>query len=295
MMGCASTSAAIYLCLCHVMVHAWNDMLPNVQFFKPKQVEGLLKPPAPIFEILKRPPPFGELKGPILEHLGRAKACCKAMTAQCIACSKGMRTQDLCRQIPRLPGCSGHMNGPHHVPAIEMSPPGIPAMATPDMKDLLKDAVIAAGGKSDAVRLVEDVEQYVEKHPGSLESATNNALKGLSKMFSHSHKDQKVQAPAALVDLLPAVDGSVAIPAVPEVVEQPAFGRRWVENPWVIAGITTATAAVCMGVAMGVLCFARIQRVQMAREPLLSREAPRRLPAGGSMASILSDDATIAV
>jgi len=262
-------------------------MLPLVEFFKPKQIEGLLKPPAPIFEIFKQPPSLGEFKGPILEHLDRARACCEAMTAQCIACSKGVRTEDLCWQVPHLPGCSSHVNGP----AIGMVPPGMPAKSTPDMpplplKDMLKEAVIAAGGKSDAVRLVEDVEQYVDKHPGALESATNNALKGLSKMFSHSHKDQKVQAPAALVDLLPAVDGSVATPAAPEVVEQSAFGRRWVENPWVIAGITTATAAVCIGVAMGMLCFARIQRVQMAREPLL---------AGGSMASILSDDATIAI
>jgi len=286
MMGRAFRSAAMCLCLYPEVVCAWNDMLPRVEFFTPKQIEGLLKPPAPIFEILKQPPSFGEFKGPILEHLDRARACCKAMTAQCIACSKGMRTEDLCRQLQDLPGCSSHVNGPSSVPSIGIAPPGIPAMATPDMKDLLKDAVIAAGGKSDAVRLVEDVEQYVDKHPGALESAKNNALKGLSKMFSHSHKDQKVQAPAALVDLLPAVDGSVATPAAPEVVEQSAFGRRWVENPWVIAGITTATAAVCIGVAMGMLCFARIQRVQMAREPLL---------AGGSMASILSDDATIAI
>jgi len=284
MMRRAFRSVSICMCFCPVVVHAWNDMLPKVQFFKPKQVEGLLKPPAPIFEILKRPPPFGELKGPILEHLGRAKACCKAMTAQCIACSKGMRTQDLCRQIPRLPGCSGHMNGPHHVPAIEMSPPGIPAMATPDMpslplKDMLKEAVMAAEGKSDAARLVEDVEQYVDKHPGALESATNKALEGLSKMFSHSHSDQKKRS-TALEDYLPAIDGSVTIPVTPEVVDQPASGRRWVESPWVITGITTATAAVCMGISMGVLCFARIQRVRMAREPLL---------AGGPVPSSLSE------
>merc|ERR1719410_21441 len=97
-----------------------------------------------------------------------------------------------------------------------MSPPSIPAMATPDMpplplKDMLKEAVMAAEGKSDAARLVEDVEQYVDKHPGALESATNKALEGLSKMFSHSDKDQRVQATAALEDVLPAVDGSVAI------------------------------------------------------------------------------------
>mmetsp|Transcript_65877 Transcript_65877/g.129854 ORF Transcript_65877/g.129854 Transcript_65877/m.129854 type:complete len:285 (+) Transcript_65877:88-942(+) len=279
MTGRAFRSTAMCLCFCSAMVHAWNDMLPPVQFLQPKHVGGLLKSPTPIFEILKKPPPFEELKGPILEHLHQARACCEAMTAQCIACSKGMRTEDLCRRTPFLPGCNGHGNGPR--PGI--APPGIPAMATQEMpplplKDMLKEAVIAAGGKSDAARLVEDVGQYVDRHPGALENATKTALKGLSTVFSRSHAD-KVQAATAAPVALPAVDGSVAVPPVP-AVEEPAFDRRWIENPWIIAGIATATASACTGIAVGVLCFARIQRVRVAREPLL---------AGGQMPSSLSD------
>jgi len=144
---------------------------------------------------------------------------------------------------------------------------------------------MAAEGKSDATRLVEDLEQFVDKHPGAVERATSNALNGLSKMFSHSHKDQTVQATAAPADSLPAVIGPASIGSGPVLVEQPASGRRWVDNPWVIAGITAATAAVCMGINLGVLCFVRIHRVQIAREPLL---------AGGPMSGSLSD-ATIAV
>jgi len=277
MTGRAFGYVAMCLCLCPVVVvRAWN--LPRVQFIKPKQLQGLMKPPAPVFEILKRPPPLEELKRPILQHLDRARVCCAAMTAQCIACSKGMRTEDLCRRVPHLLGCSSHVNGPHHVPAE-----GMPAMATP--KDLIKEAVMAAEGKSDATRLVEDLEQFVDKHPGAVERATSNALNGLSKMFSRSHKDQTVQASAAPADSLPVVMGPASIGSGPVLVEQPASGRRWVDNPWVIAGITAATAAVCMGINLGVLCFARIHRVQIAREPLL---------AGGPMSGSLSD-ATIAV
>jgi len=254
-------------------------MLPPVQFLQPKHVGGLLKSPTPIFEILKKPPPFEELKGPILEHLHQARACCEAMTAQCIACSKGMRTEDLCWRTPFLPGCNGHGNGPR--PGI--APPGIPAMATQEMpplplKGMLKEAVIAAGGKSDAARLVEDVGQYVDRHPGALENATKTALKGLSTVFSHSHTDQKEQATTVPVDL---TETDALFPEI----DESAFDRRWIENPWIIAGIATATASACTGIAVGVLCFARIQRVQVAREPLL---------AGGPTPSSLSD-ATITV
>merc|ERR1712008_365746 len=104
----------------------------------------------------------------------------------------------------------------------------------------------------------------------------------MGKMFSHSHNGHRVQATSAPVGSLPAVDGSVAIPAVPVAVEEPVLAGPGVLNPWIIAGIATATAAICTGVAVGVLCFARIQRVQVAREPLL---------AGGPMQSSLSDAA----
>jgi len=257
-MGRAFGFVAMCLCLCTiVVVRAW----PRVEFIQPEQLQGLLKPPAPILEILQRPPPLEELKRPILQHLDQARVCCAAMTAQCIACSKGVRTEDLCRRAPHLPGCSSHVNGP-----------------TP--KDLIKEAVMAAEGKRDATRLVEDLEQFVDKHPGAVERATSNALTGLSKIFSHSHNDQTVQAAAAPADSLPAVVGPASIGSGPVLVEQPASGGRWVESPWVVAGITAATAAVCMGIAMGVLCFARIDRVPMAREPLL---------AGGPMPGSLSD------
>jgi hypothetical protein len=149
---------------------------------------------------------------------------------------------------------------------------------------MLEEAKIVAGGKGGATQLLEDVEQYVDEHPGALESATSKALKGLSKMFSPSHSDKRVQATTAPVDVLPAVDGAAATPEVPVVVEEPASGRQWFVNPWIMAGIATASAAVCTGVAVGVLCFARIQRVQMAREPLL---------AGGPKTSILSDAPSI--
>jgi len=232
------------------MVHAWNDMLPRVRFLPPKAVGGLLKQPAPIFQILKQPPPFGELKG-------------------------------ILKQPPHLEELKGPILD--NIERPEIAPPGIPAMAAQDMprlplKDMLKDAVLAAGGKSDAALLAENVGRYEDRHPGALENATKTALKGLSTVFSRSHAD-KVQAATAAPVALPAVDGSVAVPAV-QVVEEPAFDHRWVENPWIITGIATATAAACTGIALGVLCFARIQRVRVAREPLL---------AGGQMPSSLSD------
>jgi len=278
MMGRAFQSAAMCLCLCPVVVRAWGDMLPRVEFILPKKLQGLLKPPArlkqaaPIFEILKRRPPLEEMKRPILQHLDRARVCCKAMSAQCIACSKGMRTEDLCQRVPHLPGCS----------AKGMAP-----------KDLIKEAVMVAEGKRDATQVVEDLEQFVDKHPGAVERATTNALNGLSKIFSRSHKDETVQATAAPAGSLPAAVGQVGpapIRSGPALFEPPVWAERgqrsrWVESPWVVAGITAATAAVCMGIAMGALCFAKINRVQIAREPLLG---------GGPLSGSLSDT-TIAV
>lgn len=145
---------------------------------------------------------------------------------------------------------------------------------------------MAAEGKSDSAQLKKDVLQYVDTHPGEIKNAQNKVLNGLSKMFSHSRKGQKVPTtPAPVEHNLPAVDdASMASHAVPVAVEEPDFDRRWFDNPWIIAGVATLTAAVCTGVAVGVLCFARVQRIQIAREPLL---------AAGPMQSS-SSDATMA-
>jgi len=248
-------------------------MLPPVQFLKPKQVEGLMRPSAPVFEILKHPQPLQELKRPMLQHLDRVRMCCEAMTAQCIACAKGLQVEDLCQRAPHIPGCHGLM-----------VPPGIPAMAKPGtpslpLNEMVKEAVKAAGGSSDAAEFAGDVEQYAEAHPEALENAKNK-VKGLSKMLSHRHNSQRVHAKAAPAAPLPTVDGSMAVPPMSVALEEPDLGSRWFENPWIIAGMATAAAALCTGIAVGVLCLAQIQRVQIAREPLL---------AGASMQTSLSD------
>jgi len=236
-----------------------------------------MKPSAPIFEILKQPQPLHELKRPMLQHLDRVRMCCEAMTAQCIACAKGLQVEDLCQRAPHIPGCQG-----------VMAPAGVPTMATlgtPSLplKEMVKEAVKAAGGSMDAAELAGNVEQYAEAHPEALERAKNK-VKGLSKMLSRRHKGHRVQADsAAPVAPWPAVDGFVAVPPMQVAVEEPDLGSRWFENPWIIAGMATATAALCTGIAVGVLCFARIQRVQIAREPLL---------AGASMQASSSDATT---
>jgi len=189
--------------------------------------------------------------------------CCEAMTAQCIACAKGMQVEDLCQRAPHIPGCHGLM-----------VPPGIPTIAklgTPSLalNEMVKEAVKAAGGSSDAAELAGDVEQYAEAHPEALENAKNK-VKGLSKMLSHRHKTHRVHAKAAPVAPLPTVDGSVAVPPMSVALDVLDLGSRWFENPWIIAGMATAATALSTGIAVGVLCFARIQRVQIAREPLLA-------------------------
>jgi len=145
---------------------------------------------------------------------------------------------------------------------------------------------MAAGGRKDAAMLVEGVENYVDNHPGALKNAANKALNGLSQIFSRNRKGQIAQAAAQATakeaGTSSAAGGSEAVSSAPVVIEESAFEARWAANPWMIAGVATLTAAVCAGVAVGVVCFARIQHVQMAREPLL---------AGGPMQGTLPDEA----
>mmetsp|Transcript_129220 Transcript_129220/g.258019 ORF Transcript_129220/g.258019 Transcript_129220/m.258019 type:complete len:271 (-) Transcript_129220:273-1085(-) len=250
MMARFFVSTAVCLCTCPTLVHAWHDLMPPVQFLKPKHVKGLVKPPAPVLDILKRPPPFGTLERPFFKQIDGRGGCCRATTAQCIACTKGIQMEDLCRRVPHLRGCIGHPND---------------RLDNPMLKDMLKEAMFAAGGRKDAALLVEGVEQYVDKHPGALKNATNTALTSISKIFSRSRKGQTAQAASQTagtpMEPLPATAESMAISSAPD---------HLAVNPWMVAGITTLIAAVCAGVSVGALCYARVQRVQMAREPLLA-------------------------
>lgn len=212
--------------------------------------------PAPILEIIKKPPAMvGNLKSPIIElgphHFDGARICCQAMTAQCLACKKGMRTEDVCERMPHFPGCTRH--GP---PVRNPMQQTLAVPPTVHQMPLLN--VLGAPGKMDkAGKLVEDVEKYVAKNPGVLQNATKKALNDLSKMLSHKHRAKTPMVPRPR---------AVVAASVPQKVEE----VRWIQSPWVIAGIATAFAAACTGVATGVLCFVRLQRVQIAREPLLA-------------------------
>lgn len=143
------------------------------------------------------------------------------------------------------------------------------------LKFALEKAVRAVGGGREAEQLVDGLDDYLETHPAAVHNMTHQALDGLSSMFKHkSETNVTTQAPA----VLSTTAAQAAVATAPASDPGTVFGTlltmdrfRSVQNPWVITGFAAMVASICMGIAMGALCQARlIYRGSQAREPLLA-------------------------
>lgn len=146
------------------------------------------------------------------------------------------------------------------------------------LKVALEKAVRAVGGGREAEQLVDGLDDYLETHPAAVHNMTHQALDGLSSMFKHkSETNVTTQAPA----VLSTTAAQAAVATAPASDPGTVFGTlltdermdrfRSVQNPWVITGFAAMVASICMGIAMGALCQARlIYRGSQAREPLLA-------------------------
>lgn len=165
------------------------------------------------------------------------------------------------------------------------------------LKVALEKAVRAVGGGQEAEQLVDGLDDYLETHPAAVNNMTHQALDGLSSMFKHKSKTTlTTQAPAApsTTAAQPAVATAPAS-APGTVLESLLTDERMdkfrsVQNPWFITGFAAMVASICMGIAMGALCQARLfYRGNQAREPLLAGGGSSELHSNGMNAATTAD------
>jgi len=109
----------------------------------------------------------------------------------------------------------------------------------------------------------EYLEDYFENHPDTVKNLSKKAFDSLSKYFN---KASTTSLPETTV---PAVTTAPPETTIEGDDGETEFTNQWFLNPWFIATNATLVAAICTGLAMGVLCHARLSRTA-AREPLLA-------------------------
>mmetsp|Transcript_59296 Transcript_59296/g.138122 ORF Transcript_59296/g.138122 Transcript_59296/m.138122 type:complete len:195 (-) Transcript_59296:222-806(-) len=164
--------------------------------------------------------------------------------------------QQQCVSVMHPDMCQRHgaMCDKEQAPALVLKEPAQAAAFGPGLKGALQRASSAiASGR--AHQLLED---HFENTAEDLQNLTKMALDSLSSLF-------KSTAPPSTV---PPTTPEPSFADDAEPLEEHELESE-VMNLWVVAGVAAMVAAVCSGVALGVLCHARLVRGQ-AREPLLA-------------------------
>jgi len=202
--------------------------------------------------------------------------CCKALTAECLACATNQDVTQFCadQRRARIPGCQRVLDT-----AIESSR----EQALDGMFDKVveKAAEMAGGGGAEQI-----ADNYLETHPGmarkNLVNLTGEAFDALSSIKnSLLHRKGEAAVPTRKrPHSSHTMDESEDMDELQDEIQDelqneleedegiPSMNLGPIFNPFFLALSALLITAISTGVAVGALCHARIQT--RAREPLLS-------------------------
>lgn len=226
------------------------------------------------------------------EGIREAMMCCKAMTAECLACAAGQDLPDFCESAGgRVPGCREVMKKAREAKRDR----AIDGVLT---RVIEKAARATGGGQAEAL-----ADKYLADHPGvarhNLANLTGEAFAEFEQLKQHATAPtkQEIERPHHRPTAAPPAHGTHHRPPLSSSLdeddddeddeEEPAFRSKghgpWAQsfaNPWFIAGGALLVTAISSGIAMGALCHARLNR--SSREPLLSTLLHEMEPRGGA-------------
>mmetsp|Transcript_107557 Transcript_107557/g.213634 ORF Transcript_107557/g.213634 Transcript_107557/m.213634 type:complete len:302 (-) Transcript_107557:219-1124(-) len=272
--------------LCLAAVNAWvilvgaESTMP-AQFLNPRHHGGSQFPQ---LDAAATRPPLQEKAG-----------CCEAETADCIACSKGIKKEDLCKTNSRLPGCSRDLNNLQHRRCCEaMTAECIACRRGIGQKQVCEEDAHISGCPQLASHA-----QHRRSCCDALNAKCVACRMGISRRelcqqnvrlpgcssFLHSDPKPKLCCKALTAQCISCNRGidtklfCEEAPQTPGCKKQVHDGgmpeanglkrAHLVQNPWLLALHVTTLAAVCGGLAMAIVCCIQLQRAQQARVPLL--------------------------
>jgi len=240
-----------------------------------------------------------ELAAATAEPLLREEAgCCEAKTADCIACSKGISKEELCRNKRHLLGCSVDVRDSQQQACCEaLTAACIACSRGIGEKEVCEDDPHISGCPQPALHVMPITccdamtADCVACRIGiSVQDVCRRDvhLSGCSS-FRHSGPKPKVCCKALVAECI-ACNRGLNTKTLCQMAPHTAGCRkqvhdsgmlmaedvkraRWMPKPWLLALHVATLVVVCGGLAMAIVCGVHLQRAQQARAPLLTTTA----------------------